>query len=106
MRRAPMLVVAGCIALAGCGGGGGSGSNDQGASFRALGIFQEEEKVAPEPDVFDFENPRGDTGRIISLAATDVIPNDTNGDGDLDGGYIGLQNNLESQSLNVQGVTV
>jgi hypothetical protein len=98
-----MMVAAACLALAACGGGGGS--NDQGVSFRAIGMFQEEEKFAPEADVFNLEEPLGDTGRIISLADTIVIANDVNGDGDADGGYIGLENNLDN-AINVQGVTV
>jgi hypothetical protein len=102
-RAQVVMVTAACLALAGCGGGGGS--NDQGVSFRAIGVFQEIEKVAPEADEFDLENPQGDTGRIISLSRTTTIANDTNSDGDADGGYIGLENNLD-QAINVQGVNV
>lgn len=103
MRRARVAVVAAaCLALAACGSGG---SNDQGISFRALGVFREDEKFAPETDEFDPEDPMDDTGRMISLANTTSIASDVNGDGDVDGGHIGLQNNLD-QSINVQGVQV
>jgi len=111
MRTARLMVAAGCMALAACGGGGGSGgggSNDNGVSFKALGIFQEvQEQVAPAADTLpDVENHPGDTGRIVSLATTIVIANDLNRDGDADGGFIGMQNNLAFESINVEGIHV
>jgi hypothetical protein len=106
MRRGWMTVALGAwVALAGC----GSGSNDQGISFRLLGVFQETvEQFAPAADTFptSLEDAVGDSGRIISLADTQFVPNDINGDGDLDGGFIGMQNVLETQRLNVQGLNV
>jgi len=109
MRTAQVMVAVACMALAGCGGGsGGGGSNDNGVSFRALGIFQEiQEQVAPAADTLPtLENHPGDTGRIISLSSTTVIPNDVNHDGDADGGFIGMQSNLAFESINVEGVQV
>ena len=111
MRTARVMVAAACMALAGCGGGGGSGgggSNDNGVSFRALGIFREiQEQVAPAADTLPtVETHPGDTGRIISLSDTIVIPNDENRDGDADGGFIGMQNNLAFESVNVEGINV
>jgi hypothetical protein len=101
-----MLVVAACLALAGCGGGSGS-NNDQGVAVRFLGVFQEtQEQVAPAADRLpDAENAVGDTGRIISLSSVLAIPNDVNNDGDLDGGFLGIANNLDF-SVNVQFVDV
>ena len=107
MRTARAVVVAAaCVAIAGCGSGGGS--NDNGVSFRALGVFQEvQEQVAPAADTLPTaDNHPGDTGRTISLSQTSTIPNDINGDGDFDGGFLGMQNNLATQSINVQGVHV
>jgi len=104
VARGRMVMLAACIAVMGCGSGGGS--NDQGVSFRALGVFQEDEQVAPAIDTFDTAEPQGDSGRFISLANTSVIPNDINGDGDLDGGFIGLRNDLSFESVNVQGIRV
>jgi hypothetical protein len=104
VARGRGVVLAACLAVVGCGSGGGS--NDQGVSFRALGVFQEQEQVAPSVDTFDAENPEGDSGRIISLSNTPVIPNDINGDGDLDGGFLGMRNELVSQGINVQGINV
>lgn len=106
MRRARTVMVAACIALAGCGGGGGS--NDQGVSFRALGVFQEiQEQVSPAADTLPtVENHPGDSGRIISLSNSLAVPDDANGDGDLDGGFLGMQNDLAQESINVRGVQV
>jgi hypothetical protein len=94
-----------CLALIGCGGGG---SNDNGVSFSFLGVFQEvQEQVAPAADTLPTaDNHPGDTGRIIDLTRIDALPNDVNGDGDADGGFLGVQNNLDAESINVQGVHV
>jgi len=97
-----------CLAVAGCGGGGGSGSNDNGVSFSFLGVFQEvTENFAPAADVLPtVDNHPGDTGRTVDLSQIDAIPNDVNGDGDADGGFLGMRNNLDVQSMNVVGVEV
>ncbi|MBI3770900.1 MAG: hypothetical protein HY271_20715 [Deltaproteobacteria bacterium] len=98
-------VAATCLALVGCGSGG---SNDNGVSFSFLGVFQEAvEQVAPAADTLPTaDNHPGDTGRIVDLAQISAIPNDVNGDGDADGGFLGMQNNLDSESINVEGVNV
>ena len=97
-------MVAACVAIAGC---GNSGSNDNGVSFRFLGVFQEVQDTPGSPPVLPTaDNHPGDTGREISLSQTTSIPNDLNGDGDVDGGFLGMENNLALQSLNVQGVHV
>jgi hypothetical protein len=104
--RTGIIVMATCLALVGCGSGGGS--NDNGVSFTFLGVFQEvQEQVAPAADTLpSVDNHPGDTGRTVDLATVQEIPNDVNGDGDLDGGFLGLQNNLESEGINVEGVHV
>jgi hypothetical protein len=106
MRRSGIMAMAACLALAGCGGGSGS-NNDQGIAVRFLGVFQEtQEQVAPAADRLpDEDNAVGDTGRVISLDSVLAVPNDLNGDGDLDGGFLGIQNDLD-QSINVQRVDV
>ena len=106
MRRSRTIMMAACFALAGCGGGGG-GSNDNGVSFRFSGVFREtQEQVAPAADRFpDAENAVGDTGSFIILGVSQTVPTDINGDGDFDGGFLGLENNLD-QSVNVQNVKV
>jgi hypothetical protein len=110
MRRVTVVAVAACVALAGCGSGtgGGSGSNNQGNSFRFIGIFQETvEQFAPAADTFpSIDEAVGDTGRSILLATTAFVPTDQNGDGDLDGGFLGFRNELTQQTVNVQGVDV
>lgn len=107
MRRSRILTLAACIALAGCGSGGGSGSNDQGVALRFSGVFQEtQEQVAPAADQFPTdEEAFGDTGGTVFLGVTTTVPTDNNSDGDLDGGFLGLENNLD-QSVNVQTVKV
>lgn len=105
MKPSRILMLAACVALAGCGGGGGS--NDQGVALRFSGVFQEtQEQVAPAADRFpDEEQAFGDTGGTVILGVTTTVPGDINGDGDLDGGFLGLENNLD-QSVNVQTVKV
>src|SRR5690242_18849067 len=96
-RMKATAVAAVCLALFGCGGGGGgSGSNDNGVSFAFLGVFQEvAENFSPAADVLPtIDNHPGDTGRSVDLSQIEAIPNDVNGDGDADGGFLGMQNNL------------
>jgi len=97
-----------CLAVAGCGGGGGgSGSNDNGVSFSFLGVFQEVNDVPGSPPVLPtVDNHPGDSGREVDLSQIDAIPNDVNDDGDHDGGFLGMQNNLNQESMNVEGVEV
>jgi hypothetical protein len=96
------------MTAAACGGGGGSENNDQGVSFRALGVFQEtQEQVAPAADTLpSIDNAVGDSGRIIILGQTTTVPNDLNGDGDLDGGFLGFQNLIDRERVNVTGVRI
>lgn len=63
-------------------------SNDQGISFRALGFFA------------DGGGGTGDAGRNVSLDQDQEVPNDTDGDGEADGGFLGLENVM------VQGIRV
>ncbi len=104
MRKRSMVAVAACLALVGCGGG----SNDNGVSVSFLGVFQEiQEQVAPAADTLPTaDNHPGDTGRIVDLTAIPAIPNDVNHDGDADGGFLGMENNLTNESINVTGVNV
>lgn len=106
MRKVHVVTMVACLALASCGGGGGS--NDNGVSFRALGVFQEiQEQVAPAADTLpNPDNAPGDSGRLISLATTLTVPDDQNNDGDLDGGFLGVRNDLAQENVNVTGVTV
>jgi hypothetical protein len=101
-----MLVSAACFALASCGGGGG-GSNDNGVAVRFAGVFREtQEQVAPAADQFPSgDDAVGDTGTFVTLGVDQTVPSDFNGDGDLDGGFLGIENNLD-QGINVQTVKV
>ncbi len=88
-----IAIFASIVALATWSGCGGGGSNDQGVSFRALGFFQ------------DGTGSAGDTGRCASLRDTTNIPNDLDGDGTLDGAFLGLQNSM-LQGVNVDHVNL
>lgn len=106
MRRSRMLMMAACFTLASCGGGGG-GSNDNGVAVRFSGVFQEtQEQVAPAADRLPtVEEHVGDTGTFVILGVDTTVPSDGNSDGDLDGGFLGVANNLD-QSINVESVRV
>lgn len=106
MRRSRMVTMAACFALASCGGGGG-GSNDNGVAVRFSGVFQEtQEQVAPAADRLPTaEESVGDTGTFVTLGVDTTVPSDRNNDGDLDGGFLGVQNNLD-QGINVESVHV
>lgn len=83
-----LSVVAVLAVWSGCGT-----SNDQGISFRSLGFFA------------DGDGDAGDTGRCASLRDDTIIPNDTDGDGTLDGAFLGLQNNMV-QGINLDHVAL
>jgi len=102
-----MVMAAACFALAACGGGGGGGSNDNGVSLRFSGVFQEtREQVAPAADQFPTPDEAvGDTGSFVILGEDLTVPRDYNNDGDLDGGFLGVSNNMD-QSVNLTKVTV
>jgi hypothetical protein len=77
-----LAVIAGAAAWVGCGS-----SNNQGVSFRALGFFT------------DAQGTSGDNGRCVSLRDETVVPNDLDGDGTLDGAFLGLQNGMVGQGI-------
>jgi hypothetical protein len=64
-------------------------SNDQGVSFRALGFFT------------DSDGTTGDAGRCVSLRDETIVPNDVDGDGTLDGSFLGLENVMIGQGINL-----
>ena len=51
------------------------------------------------------EEAFGDTGSFVILGDDITVPTDGNGDGDLDGGFLGVENSMD-QSVNVQTVEV
>lgn len=93
--------------VAGCGGSGGN--NDQGIVFRAGGVFRTQTNISSgtitctEPTVTSATI--SDTAGTISLSSTDFYPDRTDPRGDPCGGQLALENNLTSQSINVQFVT-
>jgi hypothetical protein len=94
--------------VAGCGGGGGN--NDQGIVFRAGGIFRTLTNITPDritcTEPITVESAISDSAGEISLSSTFVYPNRTDPVGDPCGGQMSLVNNLASQSVNVQFVTI
>jgi hypothetical protein len=85
-----IAIFASIVALAtwsGCGT-----SNDQGVSFRSLGFFQ------------DSTGTVGESGTCASLRDTTVIPQVV--DGEFSGGFLGLQNSMVSQGINVDRVNL
>lgn len=83
-----IAAVAMLVLVASWGGGGCGISNDQGISFRALGFFEEGDGSA------------GDNGDVASLNFDQSVPSDDDDDGELDGGFLGLENNM------LQGIRV
>jgi hypothetical protein len=81
------------VALATWSGCGGS-SNNQGVSFRSLGFFQ------------DSSGSVGESGTCASLRDSTVIPPPSTTGTGLDGGFLGLQNSMISQGINVDHVNL
>jgi hypothetical protein len=81
------------VALATWGGCGGS-SNNQGVSFRSLGFFT------------DSTGTTGESGTCASLRDSTVIPPPSTTGTGLDGGFLGLQNSMISQGINVDHVNL
>jgi hypothetical protein len=80
-----LLCVVAAASWSGCGN-----SNDQGISFRSLGFFQ------------DGSGSAGDTGTCASLNNDTTVPV-IGPDGSLDGGFLGLENNM-NQGINLDRV--
>lgn len=86
--------------ISSCGDGGGSR-----LAFRALGLFVESETAGVDPAPTLSSSP--DTGRTVSLSNPNAsgsilepqIPNDQNGDGDPDGGFLALENLLATEGI-------
>lgn len=95
------------LSLAGCGGGGGN--NDQGIVFRATGMFRGREQIdqgritCTLPTVSD---ALVDAAYNLSLSGVVAFPDRRELDANPCGGYIGLQNNLDDQSFNVQEISI
>jgi len=95
------------LSLAGCGGGGGN--NDQGVVFRATGMFRGREQIdqgritCTIPNVSD---ALVDAAYDLSLSQVIAFPNRAQVIANPCGGFIGLQNNLDEQSINVQEISI
>ncbi len=86
---------------------GGGGNNDQGIVFTATGVFRGPEAIedgqirCQEPTV---QNAIIDTAFTLDISRTIDFPDRNNPLADPCGGYIGLQNNLATQSILVSEV--
>jgi hypothetical protein len=86
--------------ISSCGDGGGSR-----LAFRALGLFVESETTGVDTAPTLDGSP--DIGRTVSLSNPNApgstlepqIPNDQNGDGDADGGFLALENLLATEGI-------
>ena len=99
--------LAACLAVfSSCGGGG---NNDQGIVFRATGIFRGLASIddttitCTEPTI---SNVIVDSSYTISISTIPDFPNRFFATADPCGGYIGLQNNLSTQSFQVQEIVI
>ena len=93
--------------LAGC--GGGSSNNDQGIVFRATGIFRGQEQItqgALTCTVPTASDNIVDASYTLSLGLVIDFPNRLQPIANPCGGFIGLQNNLDTQSINVQEISI
>ena len=95
------------VGFSGCGGSGGN--NDQGIVFTANGIFRGLEQIeqdritCTEPNI---GNAIIDSSFTLSISTVIDFPNRNDPRADPCGGYISLQNQLATQSINVQGVDI
>ncbi|MBM4265470.1 MAG: hypothetical protein FJ144_02460 [Deltaproteobacteria bacterium] len=100
--------VIGALGL-GCGSGGPDGSNDQGIVFRATGMFRGLESIdeaeirCTEPTV---ESAIVDTSYTIDITTIEDFPDRNDAFADPCGGYLALQNNLSTQSINVTEIVL
>ena len=107
-RGAVRLGLAGAMFLAGC-GGGGAGNNNQGIVFRATGFVRGLESIqagrisCTEPNV---QSAVIDQAFTLSIGTVLDFPNRNDPLANPCGGYIGLQNNLDTMSMNVQEISV
>jgi hypothetical protein len=97
LGRSALAAFAAALALmhAGCGSGGSSGQILHASGFYAPGTAT---ALVPTSS-----SNVPDAGRTVSLSTTISVPNDTNADGILDGGFIGLQNMQTADTIITEG---
>jgi len=99
------LILAG---MTGCGGGSG-GNDDQGVVFLATGIFRGQESIEQgrvSCVVPSVSSSIIDASFNLNIAQVQEFPDRADALADPCGGFIGLQNNLISQGINVQEVSI
>lgn len=95
------------LVAAGCGGSGGN--NDQGIVFRAVGTYRGLESIelgritCTEPTE---QSAIVDTSYTLDIGTVVDFPNRNDPFADPCGGYIALENNLETISINVQEIVI
>ena len=102
-----VLCLVAALGVAGCGGSGGN--NDQGIVFRAVGTFRGLESIelgritCTEPTV---QNAIIDQSFTLDIGVVESFPDRNDPFADPCGGYIALENNLESLAINVQEIVI
>ena len=103
------MVVVGSLAALGLAGCGGGGDNDQGIVFRAVGIYRGLESIeqgritCTEPTV---QNAIIDSSFTLNISQVDDFPDRFDPFADPCGGYLALENNLQTLAMNVQEVVI
>jgi len=109
MRAGAALVAAlGLAGVVGCGGGSGN-KNDQGVSFLATGTFRGQQSIQNgmiQCVVPNASNAILDSSFTLNITQSKQFPDPEDPFADPCGVFIGLQNNLLGQGINVQEVAV
>lgn len=94
--------------LVGCGGGSGD-NNDQGISFRAIGMFRGAESITQGQITCTIPNVQSaisDVSFNLNINTATDFPNRNDPFADPCGGYIQLENLLLNQAINVQEIAI
>lgn len=106
--RAGIATLVAALAVASCGGSGG-GNNDQGVSFRAVGIFAGQASINDNQitcQIPNVENAIADTAFPVNLDTIRFFPDANDAFADPCGGYIWMENLLLNEAINVQEISV
>jgi len=106
--KSAALAALALVVAAGCGGGSGN-NNDQGVVFLATGTFRGQQSIQQGQITCVVPNASNailDNTFTFNISTSVEFPSPNDAFADPCGGYIGLQNNLTSQAINVQEISV